>query len=461
MDILIKAAQLILSLSILVVLHELGHFIPAKLFKTKVEKFYLFFDYKFSLFKKKIGDTEYGIGWIPLGGYVKIAGMIDESMDKEQLNKPAEDWEFRSKPAWQRLIVMLGGVFVNIVLAILIYSMILFTWGDVYLSNANVKDGIWVTDSLGNEMGLQTGDKITKVGNKDVTNIRFSSLREEILLASGDQNSITFIRNGETKQGHVPIDLVEKLQENKKLNLPFPIRYRQPFFIGSLQDSTLKAKKELQPKDWIVSIGGEKITYFDEAKAILNKNKGTTQTLIIKRKGKDKQWKEHSYNVDVSKDGLMGIGLGNLPFKALNKLGIYNYEVQEYGFFESFPAGVDKAMGTLSGYIRQFKLIFNVDTGAYKSVGGFLSIGDLFPGEWIWLAFWEITAILSVILAFMNILPIPALDGGHALFLFYEIIFRRKPSDKFLEYAQLVGMAILLSLMLFANGNDIITRIFG
>lgn len=460
MDVTIQAAQFILSLSLLIVLHELGHFIPAKLFKTKVEKFYLFFDPKFSLFKKKIGETEYGIGWLPLGGYVKIAGMIDESMDKEQLNKPAEDWEFRSKPAWQRLIIMLGGVFVNIILAILIYAMILMVWGDKYIPNSSLKDGVWVQNPYGETLGLKTGDKILSIGGKDVTEARFTSIKEEILHASGSDNkTIVVDRDGEKKSIELPVDFIDQFSKNKGLG--YIIAHRIPFMIGGIPDTALNAKSGLEPHDWVVKIGDKGINYFDEAKTVLLEYKGTTQDLVVMRKDKKTDtWSEHTFSTQISKEGKLEVGVGQMGFKDLVKLKIYDFKIDEYSFFEAFPAGYNKALGKLSGYVRQFKLIFNPSTGAYKGVGGFVSIGSLFPPVWDWQIFWEMTALLSVVLAFMNILPIPALDGGHAMFLLFEIISRRKPSEKFMEYAQMTGMGLLLLLMVYANGNDLLKLFF-
>ena len=456
MDILIQAAQFILSLSILIVLHEMGHFVPAKLFKTKVEKFYLFFDPKFSLFKKKIGETEYGIGWLPLGGYVKIAGMIDESMDKEQMNRPAEDWEFRSKPAWQRLIIMLGGVFVNLVLAVMIYAMILMVWGDKYIPNSSLKDGIWVPNTYGETLGLKTGDKILSIGGKDVRESRFTNIKEEILHASGaENNSIVVDRAGEEVTVHLPVDFIEQFTQHKQEG--FIIAHRIPFIIGRISDTTLNAKSGLMANDWVKSIGNQEVKYFDQAKTILESYKGTTQAIVVMRKDKkSEEWSEVSLTAQISKAGLLEVGVGQMGFSDLVKLDIYDFKIDQYSFFAAIPAGYNKAVEKLEGYVRQFKLIFNPDTGAYKGVGGFVSIGSLFPPVWDWEIFWEMTALLSVVLAFMNILPIPALDGGHAMFLFYEIITQRKPSEKFMEYAQMGGMGLLFALMLYANGNDIL-----
>jgi len=440
----VKAIQLLLSLSLLIVLHELGHFIPAKLFKTRVEKFYLFFDYKFSIFKKKIGDTVYGIGWIPLGGYVKISGMIDESMDTEQMALPPQPWEFRSKPAWQRLIIMLGGVIVNFILGFAIYILILFTWGERYLPNENVKDGIWVTDSLGIELGLKTGDKIKSVdGNKIKA---FSSLPGEFI------NGTSYIieRNGQTIEKEVPVDFISKLIEKGKGVRPF-ISPRIPFVIGGFGPESKNSESGLLPKDLILAINGTPIKYFDEASAILTTYKNQTVTLAVKRKNED-----ITVPVNLDENGKIGVSLGSLPDVDMEKLGYYTLETKEYTFAEAIPAGTAKGVKTLTDYIKQLKKVFNPETGAYKGLGGFISIGSIFPSTWSWQSFWGITAFLSIMLGFMNLLPIPALDGGHVVFTLYEMITGRKPSDKFLEYAQITGFVVLMALLLFANANDVI-----
>lgn len=439
---LIKALQLILSLAILVVLHELGHFIPAKLFKTKVEKFYLFFDWPYSLIKKKIGDTEYGIGILPLGGYVKIAGMIDESMDTEHLNKDPEPWEFRSKPAWQRLIIMLGGVIVNFVLGFAIYILILFTWGESYLPNDNVKDGVWVTDSLGIELGLQTGDKIKSVDGNQIR--AFSSLTSEFV--NGEKFVIE--RNGEIIEKDIPVNFIDQLMSNGKG--PF-ISPRMPFVVGGFAETSQNINSGLKEKDLILAINNTPIKYFDEASALLENLKNETISLTIKRKNI-----EETVSVKLDENGKIGISLGSLPAADMEKLGYYTLETKEYSFAEAIPAGTAKGYKTLTDYIKQLKKVFNPETGAYKGLGGFISIGSIFPSTWSWQSFWSITAFLSIMLGFMNLLPIPALDGGHVVFTLYEMITGRKPSDKFLEYAQVTGFVILMALLLFANANDVV-----
>ena len=445
-DFFIKGAQLILSLSILVVLHELGHFIPAKLFKTKVEKFYLFFDPWFSLFKFKKGETEYGIGWLPLGGYVKIAGMIDESMDKEQLEKEPEPWEFRSKPAWQRLIIMVGGVTVNLLLAMLIYASTLFVWGERFLPNENLTDGLWVTDSLAINLGFKDGDKIVRINEVQIKN--FSDITPELIYGG----EVEIIRNGRKELLQVPENFAEQLIESGRK--PMLFMPRTPFKVGEVPDTSKAALGGLKQGDEIVSINGEPIKYFDQVKPILNDNRGNTLPVRIKREGA-----EQELSLEVYQSGLLGFAPHLYDLKDMEKAGVYALEVRKYGFFASIPAGINKAVEKLDMYIKQFKLILNPNSGAYKGIGGFGAIGGMFPSTWDWQIFWEMTAFLSVILAFMNILPIPALDGGHVLFLLYEIFTRRKPNEKVLEYAQMAGMLLLLSLLVFANGNDIL-RLF-
>ena len=447
MEILIKASQFILSLSLLIVLHELGHFIPAKLFKTKVEKFYLFFDYKFSLFKKKIGETVYGIGWIPLGGYVKIAGMIDESMDKEQMKQEPKPWEFRSKPAWQRLIIMLGGVTVNFILGILIYICLLWGYGEKFIPNENVKDGILVQDSLAIELGLKTGDKILSIDGQKIE--KFGLLSVGFI----NGNNFTIERKGETIKKEIPTDFISKLIDRGK-NAGSFINLRQPFVIADVPKDSPNASSGLLPKDIITAIQGEPITYFDQAKPLLEKYKGQSISIDAKRGSTT-----ISIPVTISEKATIGVLQGGLSESDLERLGYYQLANKSYSFMEAIPAGTTKAWTTLISYIKQLKKIVNPSTGAYKGLGGFISIGSIFPSAWSWYAFWNITAFLSIMLGFMNLLPIPALDGGHVVFTLWEMITGKKPSDKFLEYAQIAGFILLLTLLLFANGNDIF-RVF-
>ena len=388
MEILIKAAQFILSLSFLIVLHELGHYIPAKLFKTKVEKFYLFFDYKFSLFKKKIGETVYGIGWIPLGGYVKIAGMIDESMDKDFVNKEPQPWEFRSKPAWQRLIIMLGGVLVNFALGILIYIMILFVWGDSYLSNKSLKDGVWVTDPIGFDLGLQNGDKILKVDDTEVAS--FSALMGEFV----NGTHYTIEREGQVIRKEIPVDFISKLIEKGKDARTF-ISPRYPFIVGQLSENSINSNSGLLPKDQVVAINGNPIKYFDEAKTLLEQYKNETVALTVIR-----NQETIDLNVSLDENGKIGLSLASLSNQDMERLGLFELEHKAYSLAAAIPAGTQKAYTTLTNYIKQLKKIFNPETGAYKGLGGFISIGSIFPATWSWQAFWSITAFLSIMLAF-------------------------------------------------------------
>lgn len=437
----IQAAQLLLSLSILVILHEFGHYITARWFKCRVEKFYLFFDPWFSLFKKKVGETEYGIGWLPLGGYVKIAGMIDESMDKDQLKLPAQPYEFRSKPAWQRLIIMIGGVTVNVILAFIIYAMILFVWGEDRTPMSGVKNGIWITDSLMYDAGLRNGDKIVSIEDKPVT--YFEDVNKNILTAK----KMVVERNGEQKTIMFPTDLVGKLVESKRRRRL--VELRVPVIIPKFEkaDTTFAARSGLKEGDRIVAVDSTAVTFFDEMVPLVEKKKNDSVQLTVNRDGE-------MVNV-ISKVGANGrIGLGMTEQEVYVKEGLFQVEHLSYSFFEAIPAGVKKTFAKLGDYIEQFKLILRPETGAYKGVGGFKSMGSIFPPVWDWQNFWSITAFFSIVLAFMNLLPIPALDGGHVVFTLIEMITGRKPNEKFLEYAQIVGMVLLLGLMIYANGND-------
>ncbi len=443
MEILIKASQFILSLSLLIVLHELGHFIPAKLFKTRVEKFYLFFDYKFSIFKKKIGETVYGIGWIPLGGYVKISGMIDESMDTEQLKEEPKPWEFRSKPAWQRLIIMLGGVFVNFILGIFIYIMLMYSYGEKYLPNENVTDGVWVQDSLAVRLGLQNGDKILSVDGEEIK--KFSDITIEFI----NGNNYTIERNGLPIKKELPVDFIDKLITRGK-NAGMIVRPRSPFMFAKFQENSQNSNSELKDKDIVTAINGQSLKYQDEVEVLLNENRGKEISLTVKRGEEDK-----TFNVLVNDNGKLGVVIYGMSFTDLEKLGYYDLADINYSLAAAIPAGINKSYETLTNYVKQLKKIFNPSTGAYKGLGGFISIGSIFPSTWSAESFWNITAFLSIMLGFMNLLPIPALDGGHVVFTLWEMISGKKPSDKFLEYAQVTGFILLITLLLFANGNDV------
>lgn len=445
MEIAIKLSQFLLSLSILIILHELGHFIPAKLFKTRVEKFYLFFDVKYSLFKRKIGETEYGIGWLPLGGYVKISGMIDESMDIEHLKGEPQPWEFRAKPAWQRLIIMLGGVTVNFILAFIIYIGMTFFYGEEYIANNQLKDGVWIENKTMQEIGFKTGDKIMSIDGKPLEKLD-GGISEKILTSK----SIVINRNGENQEIKIPGNFIDKLLSGEKIPLA---SVRMPFTVGKVPAES--ENQNLKKKDILLSLNGQKTKYIDEVTPILESNKGKTLSAVVLR-----DEKEVALNLKVSKEGKLGINLGGIDLDSLEKLGYYKVSKQQFGFFESIPVGIDRGFAQLGSYGKQLKAIFTPSTGAYKGVGGFAAIFNIFPNTWSWQAFWSITALLSIMLGVMNLLPIPALDGGHVMFLLYEMISGRKPSDKFLERAQMVGFVLLISLLLFANGNDIYKAIF-
>ncbi len=433
---LVKAIQLILSLSFLIVLHELGHFIPAKLFKTRVEKFFLFFDVKFALFKKKIGGTVYGIGWLPLGGYVKIAGMIDESMDKEQMALPPKEWEFRSKPAWQRLIIMLGGVTVNLVLGFLIYMMIMFVWGTAYVGPEEMPEGFAVADTF-KEYGFEDGDRILAVNGKDFEN----SLDINKHLFMRDVENITVLHeNGEEETISVPEEIGVKMFEQGIMQPFVPIMAP---VLDSVPPGLAAEKAGLRKGDKLISLNNTEIGYWHELAPVSAENKNKEVELVYERDGEIK-----STTITPDDEGKLGF------------IKTYDFDIQrkEYGFLQSISKGFDYGYWTLRDYVYQFKYVFT-KKGA-SQLGGFGAIGGLFPDTWNWAGFWHTTALLSIILAFMNILPIPALDGGHVMFLLYEMVTGRKPNDKFMEIAQMVGFFLLIALVLYANGNDIYRWLF-
>jgi regulator of sigma E protease len=439
MTVLIKILQLLLSLSILVIVHEFGHFLFARIFKTRVEKFYLFFDWPFAIFKRKWGETEYGIGMIPLGGYVKISGMIDESMDKEQMKQPPQPHEFRSKPSWQRLMIMLGGVFFNFIFALLIYVAVLSLWGETYLAARDVKYGI-LTDSTGYAMGLRNGDKIIAVDGEEVEN--FYAIIPDILL--NERKVINVERHGEMIDIPVTREYIPLLLKNPDVidaRIPFG-----PFVIASVMEESPAMIAGLAPGDEIMAIDSLSFQWYDEFQRYLASHRGQSVNLTVKR-----EEELIDFTVTTTEAGMLGV------FKDVRE--IFEMSTKHYSFFEAIPAGIAKGWNTTGDYLKQFKLIFSKETKAYESLGGFITIGSIFPGKWNWHSFWNLTAFLSLILAIMNILPIPALDGGHVMFLIYEVVTGRKPSDKFLEYAQITGMIILLALLIFANGNDILKLI--
>lgn len=439
---LVKALQLILSLSILVLVHEFGHFIFARIFKVRVEKFYLFFDPWFSIFKfkPKNSDTEYGVGWLPLGGYCKISGMIDESMDKEAMAQPPKPYEFRSKPAGQRLMIMVAGVLFNFLLALFIYSMVLFTWGDTFLPLKNVKAGMDYSETFHN-VGFQDGDILLKADDTELERFGEDCFRRVL-----NAQTVTVLRAGVETVIPIPEDMAQRVMRDKKgfASYRFPMVVRE---LGKTESGESPAAVAgLQPGDSIVSINGIVTPSFYEVGEVLAQNKDKDVLVGFYRAGIPQTLTLHT---DTA--GKMGI-------YSVSPFDMYQTVTRKYGFFESFPAGVMLGVNTLKGYVSDMKYVFTKE-GA-SSLGGFGTIGSLFPAEWDWHSFWMKTAFLSIILAFMNILPIPALDGGHVMFLLYEVIARRKPSDKFLEYAQVTGMFLLFALLIYANGNDIFRFFF-
>jgi regulator of sigma E protease len=435
--IIIKAAQLIVSLSILVIIHEFGHFLFARLFKTRVEKFYLFFDPWFSLFKFKKGDTEYGVGWVPLGGYVKISGMIDESMDKEAMKLPPQPYEFRSKTTWQRLLIMLGGVLMNFILAFILYIGVLYAWGEQYLPTKNVKYGIEV-DSIGQKIGFMNGDKILSVADIEVEN--FHKIIPTVILDKAPNVQVE--RDGQKIDVEISDDdLAMMIKSKGVLSFRIPFNYK----IAKVGKDLAAEEAGLLKGDLILGMNQRRFEYNDQFKTALKDSIGKTISLDVEREGQ-----LIVLPLTVPESGLLGIELDQ---DLLTE--IFEFKTIKYGFLESIPAGITKGINTVKDYLKQFKLIFSPKTKAYESLGGFIAIGNIFPGAWDWFSFWNMTAFLSIILGVMNLLPIPALDGGHVMFLLFEIITGRKPGDKFMEYAQITGMIFLLTLLIFANGNDI------
>ena len=463
MEGLIMAGQLILGLSILVTLHEFGHYITAKWFKMRVDKFYLFFDFlfpipslmNFALFKKKIGDTEYGLGWFPLGGYVSIAGMIDETQDAATLAKEPEPWEFRAKPAYQRLIVMLGGVIVNIITGIVIFVCLTYSNGNNFISKEELnKNGI-VALELAQQIGLKTGDKIVKVNGADylsLTDLRSS----EVLL--GDNSSYTVQRGGQTLEIKIPTNFIEKLSDKKAGFIEPMAKFKVAEVTGpnppSAFDKFLGKKSEemlpalsagLKTGDYITSVNNQPITYYHEVKEAIKKEAGKSIRLGILRNGK-----ADTLQMTVTQSGQIGF------FPEL----LIKVSHQEYGIAEAAGLGTSRAFSVITDNIRGFKKIASGDVSASKALSGPIGIAQMFGGVWDWTRFWMLTGLLSMALAFMNILPIPALDGGHAVFLVYEMITGKPASDKVLERAQQVGMIILLALMAYTFGNDIFKALF-
>ena len=449
---LIRALQLILSLSLLVIIHEMGHFLFARLFKTRVEKFCLFFDPWFTLFKfkPKRSETEYAVGWLPLGGYVKISGMIDESMDLEQMKQPPQPWEFRSKPAWQRLLIMVGGVLFNFLLALFIYSMILFAWGDTYIPVQKAPLGMDFNETM-HQVGFQDGDVLISADGKP-----FERMGADLLMGIVDARQVTVLRDGREASVYIPDGLMDRLLADSVRFADFRI----PFVLDSLAAGSPAQLAGLLPGDSITHLDGQRIAYLDFREQMARRHEHYVQaptdstaqalrdiTLTYMRQGVENTV---ALRVDTAFTiGVYAVGQTDRLLPVVQK---------DYSFFASFPAGVKLGVETLKGYVGQMKYLFSKE-GA-KQLGGFGAIGSIFPATWDWHQFWYMTAFLSIILAFMNILPIPALDGGHVLFLIYEIVARRKPSDKFMERAQMVGMFLLFALLIWANLNDVIRFLF-
>jgi regulator of sigma E protease len=440
----LQASQLLLALSILVILHEFGHFITARWFKCRVEKFYLFFDPWFSIFKKKVGDTEYGVGWLPLGGYVKIAGMIDESMDTEAMKEPAQEWEFRSKPAWQRLIIMLGGIIMNVLVAFVIYAFILTIWGDKRIPTASMKYGAHVVDSTLYKMGIRNGDKIISIDGVTVTD--YERLRKKLLLGS----EVLLERDGQQVKLKMDEDLIGQLVENRNRDIRGFLEVRRPVIAWEVPDTGAAYKGGLRKNDKIVAIDSSRFEFYDEFQQQMLDKKNKQIALTVQRDGN-----ELTFPIKVDEEGKIGFFAYGMTYAQMDSMGWVKLNVTKYTGLASLEGGVQMASEELQDYIDQFKKILNPKTGAYKGLGGFKSMGSIFSSvEWDLELFWRRTAFLSIVLAFMNLLPIPALDGGHVMFTLYEMITRRKPNEKFLEYAQIVGMIILFGLMIYANAND-------
>ena len=434
--ILIKGAQLILSLSILVILHELGHYIPAKLFGCRVEKFYLFFDWPFALFKKKIGETEFGVGAFPLGGYVKISGIVDESFDTEHTDSEPKEWEFRSKPAWQRLIILLGGVTINFILGFLLYMMIMFVWGKTVVSEENLNSGFKVSELM-QEVGFEDGDKILTVDGKEIVD-QFDI--NKMLFTRGISQVQALSLNGQRKTINIPEDIGTQMMESGQILSFIPI---QDLVIDSVISDMPASYAVLQRGDIISRVNGSKILNPDDFDTQKSINADYIE-LEISRNG-------NLFDAVVpfdSDEKLIGINIGSQMISPTNL---------DYGFFESISVGFDYGYWTLYDYVSQFQFVFT-KAGA-SQLGGFGTIGKIFPAAWDWQRFWETTALLSIILAFMNLLPIPALDGGHVMFVLYEIVSGRKPNEKFMEYATLAGVILLIGVFIYANGMDVVRAV--
>lgn len=433
MDIVIKIIQFFMSLSLLVAIHEFGHFIMARVFKIRVEKFYIFFNPWFSLLKWKRGDTEYGLGWLPLGGYVKIAGMIDESMDTEQMKAPVKPDEFRAKPAWQRFLVMIAGVVMNILLAVVIYTGIRYVHGEAYMANADVKWGYEFSE-VGERLGFRDGDRVVAIDGEEIDDV--NEIRG-LLLLTDDARRVTVVRDGRETEFTVPFEKLLEMRRRREYENLYVLRV--PFIVDSVMSESAAAAG-LRRGDEVVACGDVESVDAATVTESLNEHRGDTVTLGVLRDGA-----RVSVEVPVNDEGKIGVRLAN-PFTP---------RVREFTFWQAIPEGAKLAGETVADYWQQLKLIFSPRTKMYEELGGFIAIGNIFPSEWDWLRFWSMTAFLSIMLAVLNILPIPGLDGGHALFTLWEMATGRKPSDRFLEIMQYIGFILLLALVIYANGNDI------
>ena len=435
MEILVKVLQFFMSLTLLVAIHEFGHFIVARLFRIRVDKFYIFFDAGFSLWKKKFGDTEYGLGWLPLGGYCKIAGMVDESMDKDQLASEPQPWEYRAKPAWQRFLVLVAGVTMNVVLAFFIYCGISFSYGSKYLSNEDMVYGYEFSQSA-EQLGFRDGDRIVTIGGEKIDNV--SSIVPSIILAK-ENCKVVVLRDGAEKEFILDNEILNAMRKESIFEKETLCEPLMPFVLDSVASPAAVAAG-LQKGDRIIGLNNESLPYFNHYAKRLSEHAGKDATLQVLR-GADTL----TLTVPVSAEGKLGVITENF----------FKLRTQEYNFFESIPAGARLTGKTIKSYWDQLVLIVKPETGLYKQVGGFIAIGNIFPSEWDWHQFWSMTAFLSIILAVMNIIPIPGLDGGHMMFTFWEMITGRKVNEKVLEIAQYIGMGLILLLVIYANGMDI------
>ena len=459
MDTFIKIAQFFLSLSLLIILHEWGHYFFARLFKTRVNKFYLFFDFlfpvptvlNFALWKKKKGDTEFGLGWFPFGGYVQIDGMMDETQDAEKLKAPPQPWEFRSKKAWQRLLIMMGGIIVNVITAFLVYAMVLYVWGEKKIINSSLKEGISVSDSFMVQVGFRDGDRIKSVNGEPV--VYFDDVLKKVLIGG---ERVVVDRAGQDVSIAIPKDILGQLS-TRKIDKKGLIGVRMPAITDSIEknDKSNAYAAGVKPNDRIVQLDSTPITHWAEISRYTEKLKDSALVSVTVERGGQR------LTFPVKLDANHKLGFAPLSLKHLEKMEYIRFDTKHYSFWESFPAGIRKSMDKLKDYFDQFALLFKPSTGAYKGVGGFASMTQVFTSSWDWEAFWNITAFFSIALAFMNFLPIPMLDGGYILFTLVEILTGKKIPDSWLEKANMVGFVLIIGLMLFTNGNDVFRKWMG